>query len=72
MQPMQGFVIGSTGARSDSTVSDINKVQPLSSGVGGKGDRGWFIAMEPLVSFEVCIISAYYLFKGITELHRKE
>lgn len=72
MQPMQGFVIGSTGARSDSTVSGINKMQPLCSEVRGKGDRGCFVAMEPLVSFEACIMSAYYLFTGITELHRKE
>lgn len=69
---MQGFVIGSIGARSASTVSGINKMKPLCSGVGGKGDQGWFIAMEPLVSFEVCIMSAYYLFTGITVLHRKE
>lgn len=53
-------------------VSGINKMQPLCSGVGGKEDRGWFIAMEPSVSFEVCIMSAYYLFTGITELHGEE
>lgn len=53
-------------------VSAINKMQPLGPGMGGKGDRAWFTALEPLVSSEICIMSAHYLFTGITEIHREE